>query len=392
MTTLPLRLRVPALVGAGVFALASLGAIRASDPACSGCDVTVHEWGTFTSIAADDGSAVDWLPLDGPQDVPCFVDRYRFNIKGWLSGTVRMETPVLYFYSREPTRVDAKVTFKQGMVTEWYPHAEVVPNGSAFTFADPAFSSTIAWTGVTVTPGRAEEFPTEDQPSHYYAARATDAAPVRVSGEDEKFLFYRGIGGFQPPIAAAVGSDGQILVRNTSGGPVGDVVLFENRGGTMAYALQHVGDGRVTTALPALDGKSIAPTAELEGVLIANGLYPKEAKAMVATWRDSWFEEGARLIYIAPRDAIDAILPLSIRPEPASITRVFVGRIELMTSRTKQDVRAALLNDDRATLLKYGRFLRPIVHRVSQDSTLAESKRFEAALKTVPSTVGRVCR
>src|SRR5207244_3833047 len=62
-------------------------------------DLTVHEWGTFTSIAAEDGRAVEWTPLDGPQDLPCFVDRFRFNIKGWMPGTVRMETPVLYFYA-----------------------------------------------------------------------------------------------------------------------------------------------------------------------------------------------------------------------------------------------------------------------------------------------------
>src|SRR6266566_2374361 len=54
--------------------------------------MTVHEWGTFTSIAGDDGRAVEWLPMDGPTDLPCFVDRLRFNLKGSLSGTVRMET------------------------------------------------------------------------------------------------------------------------------------------------------------------------------------------------------------------------------------------------------------------------------------------------------------
>ena len=39
---------------------------------------------------------------------------------------------------------------------------------------------------------------------------------------------------------------------------------------------------------------------DLEAALIAQGLFPKEAQAMVATWNDSWFEEGSRLIYILP--------------------------------------------------------------------------------------------
>src|SRR5215207_9751262 len=59
----------------------------------------VHEWGTFTSIAGADGRAVGWTPLSGPDDLPCFVDRLKFGPKWTLSGTVRMETPVLYFYS-----------------------------------------------------------------------------------------------------------------------------------------------------------------------------------------------------------------------------------------------------------------------------------------------------
>ena len=35
--------------------------------------MTVHEWGTFTSIAGESGQAVQWNPLDRPSDLPCFV-------------------------------------------------------------------------------------------------------------------------------------------------------------------------------------------------------------------------------------------------------------------------------------------------------------------------------
>ena len=49
---------------------------------------------------------------------------------------------------------------------------------------------------------------------------------------------------------------------------------------------------------------------------------------MVETWKDSWFEKGARLIYIVPSRAVDQILPLQIEPQPAETTRVFVGRLE----------------------------------------------------------------
>ena len=71
-------------------------------------------------------------------------------------------------------------------------------------------------------------------------------------------------------------------------------------------------------------------------MLLANGLYPEEASAMIDTWRESWFEEGTRLFYIVPRPAIDAILPLAITPAPSAIARVFVGRMELVTPATEQ--------------------------------------------------------
>src|SRR5215831_7973948 len=85
----------------------------------------VHEWGTFTSVAGGDGSAIDWDALGCTSDLPRFVNDLGFRgFKLRLRGTVRMETPVLYFYS--PTEVEAhvKVAFPKGLITEWYPRAD----------------------------------------------------------------------------------------------------------------------------------------------------------------------------------------------------------------------------------------------------------------------------
>ena len=62
---------------------------------------------------------------------------------------------------------------------------------------------------------------------------------------------------------------------------------------------------------------------------------------MVETWRDSWFEEGTRLIYIVPSRVIHAVLPLQIEPGPSAVARVFVGRIELITPALKRTVTEA---------------------------------------------------
>ena len=109
-----------------LLALSSLGAAP-TRTLTSAPQLTVHEWGTFTSVAGQDGRAVEWLPLSGPPDLPCFVDRFRFNIKGSLPGMVRMETPVLYFYTPREMTVNVNVRFPQGAMTEWFPRAAVTP-------------------------------------------------------------------------------------------------------------------------------------------------------------------------------------------------------------------------------------------------------------------------
>lgn len=65
---------------------------------------------------------------------------------------------------------------------------------------------------------------------------------------------------------------------------------------------------------------------------------------------------------------MDSILPLTIAPVPQQITRVFVGRIELVTPATEKAVETAYASGDQATLAKYGRFLIPILERMIQES------------------------
>ena len=377
-----------------LFTLGTLAAAHA--PANASGPLVVHEWGTFTSVAGPDGRAVDWLPLSGPPDLPCFVDRFAFNIKGSLRAKVRMETPVLYFYAPHDTTVNVNVRFRQGVVTEWFPRAVVTPaSADGTSIRRPDFASSISWADVKVTPAAAPDFRTDGSDSHYYLARRTDASPLQSGPEKEKFLFYRGVGNFEPPISATVGVDGSVVVRNPTGEAVGDVVLFTNRAGTMAYDVRRAVTGQFNFDPPRLDGEFVAPRAELERLLIAHGLYPREAAAMVDTWRDSWFEEGTRLFYIAPRKAIDAILPLAITPAPDKVARVFVGRIELVTPTTEQEVEAAIVRNDLQTLRRHGRFLQPIADRLLARLTPAARPRMQARLDPVYAsalTSPTVCR
>jgi hypothetical protein len=340
---------------------------QAAQPPRAASPLTVHEWGTFTSIAGVDGQAVQWQPQIAPTDLPCFVERSPWTYKGAIAGTVRMETPVLYFYSSRPVDVAVDVAFRLGLITEWYPRATVTHDNQPLQRA----SGTISWPSVRVTPGAAAAFPHDDRRNHYYTARETGADPVRVGAQAEKFLFYRGLGQFQPPIAAIAQPDGGVELRSLRGVPLGDVILFENRRGAMAFGAHRLAGDTARLPRPDMDDVSGAPLAELARTLVAHGLYEAEAQAMVNTWKDSWFEEGARLLYIAPRVDVDAILPLKITPAPAAVERVFVGRIELVTPATIRDVTAALDSNDRAVLEKYGRFLPLIAYRAGRPSPAA---------------------
>ena len=123
-----MKLRTTLLVMALASGLAALGlTIRNTGET----GLIVHEWGTFTSIAGKDGLALDWRPLAATNDLPGFVhdmaaptiaSGFRHDCpKCDLTGKIRMETPVIYFYTDRETDVTVRVDFPKGTITEWYP-------------------------------------------------------------------------------------------------------------------------------------------------------------------------------------------------------------------------------------------------------------------------------
>jgi hypothetical protein len=342
-------------------------------------DLTAHEWGTFTAIAGKDGRAVEWSPLGLPRfppstDLPQFVEHINgVNFKLGLRGTIRMETPVLYFYSPRDVTVSASVSFSKGLITEWYPHADRVQPTGVLTDTSlnraPSDGS-IAWNHVAVSPNLAGEFPSDAQTNRYYAARETSSSPLRVrtrAGEQqEKFLFYRGVSASPLPLSARLTSDGRLLVKSLNGDKIPNAILFERRGQRVGYHLTGALTDETAVEPPMLTGSVDFLYGELEEILVGQGLYRDEARAMIETWKDSWFEEGSRLIYIVPRGFIDEVLPLTIDPAPGQIVRVFVGRFEIVTPATAMAVKTAVAHNDEAILDKYSRFLESILNTIQQ--------------------------
>ncbi|MFT3839618.1 MAG: hypothetical protein QM723_21720 [Myxococcaceae bacterium] len=329
---------------------------------------TVHEWGTFTSVSDGRGGTVQWAPFLEQSDLPAFVHSgFRFVEgfgKGGIYANVRMETPVIYFYSDEDVLASVRVRMPAGSLTEWYPSVLTsMPAGdSPDVHQQHSDAHLLDWGAFKVLPHAHDALPDEHKPSHYYAAREVDAAEVNVctreggkaAVEREKFLFYRGVGTFQPPLSASFDARARPLVRvdngeattfarpRGSGGldakgfsltpreNLGEALVFERQG-------DQVGLKRVM-----LDGERhvdrVASGSSVEEVkaalverLVAAGLYEKEAKAMVKTWNDSWFEPGLRVFYVEPAPMVEEQLPLEVAPAPRERVRVIVGRLELFS-------------------------------------------------------------
>lgn len=356
--------------------------------------LTVHEWGTFTSIAGSEGQAVEWSPLTGSTDLPTFVEHFRDpGYKLGLRGTVRMETPVIYLYDSREETVSVNVAFSKGVITEWYPHASrVEPAGNLYgeNLRKTGASGAIAWDSVTLAPTGRLNLPAGNGNNHYFAARMTSSTPLSVktaTGEQqEKFLFYRGVSTFSVPLSAALDMGGKLRIRNRGDQEISTTILFERRGEKVGY---RIGGSLQTEAIldpPELTASIDDLGRDLEGILVAQGLYHDEARAMVETWRNSWFEEGSRLLYIVPPAFVNEVLPLSIKPAPAQTVRVFVGRLELVTPATQKAVETAFAAHDAAGLKAYGRFLEPILATMIKGETnSAQAHRLQGYLNAVNS-------
>jgi len=337
-----------------------------------------------------------------------------------------METPVIYFYADEEQTVDVAVDFPKGLITEWYPQARqigpsTVPAPRAVVQLDnyahkagvnPAFTFTsflrdgsvkqsqARWTHVEILPGKQNPdlsrcLPLDRSGSHYFAARETDAAFLRVnsmaksnpSPEVEKFIFYRGVGSFATPLRVTMASSSAVTVENTGPEPLAHLFILglENRAGKFIY-IDRLSPGEQRAVQMDLRNSSL-PLEKLShqlgermaASLVSEGLYHREATAMVDTWKDSWFaEDGLRVLYVLPRAWTDRTLPLTLDPAPRQLVRVMVGRAEVISSAQQHTLALALAKaaagdaaaraQALAEFKKLGRFAEPAMRLATKDA------------------------
>lgn len=426
-------------------ALALLGSVTRSHQK----GFVAHEWGTFTSFQGSDGVLLNWRPLQTSR-LPDFVYNWQhpgFNRqglgslafgKGGMVTLQRMETPVIYFYADEKQTVDVSVDFPKGLITEWYPQASKIGPSSIpapaaiakadelahkagarpdFTFATllkdhAAKESRARWTDVEILPANesrdtARSLLQDRSGSHYFAARDTDSAFIRVDSpgttnatpEHEKFIFYRGVGSFATPLRVTMEGNA-ITIENTGAEPLNHLFVLglHDGAGKFIPVDQLAGGEKRVVQVNLVDG--ILPAKKLSeqlcqsmaNALTSEGLYQREAQAMVDTWRDSWFEEnGVRVLYTLPRPWTDQTLPITLEPKPRELVRVMVGRAEVFTPATQKKLSDALAmaqkgdTQARATFIseckKLGRFAEPALRKLMVVVDKSNWALYDAAIK-----------
>jgi hypothetical protein len=367
------------------FLLALFLAVLAHCNAKSRERLAVHEWGTFTSLQDEAGDSIGGINTDD-EPVPDFV--HRLINSRWLflnrseappaffqgaprchpDVTMRLETPVLYFYPPDggfAQAIDVRVEFRGGWLTEFYPGAEAKAPG--FDSADPdrvfpALASKqyeefkngfghlqrdrageLSWTGVKLG---ADGAGPETNAKVWLAPRAVQSAMLRTpQDERERFLFYRGVGNIDAGLKV-VRNEAQKTLEIRDRAPSEPPVISQ------AWLVEVRADGRCAHrsigSLPADkqpraevpasfppeafgDGRLESLQKEMRAALIANGLFADEADALLRTWEISYFKSrGLRLFYVCPPSEIERLLPLHISV-PCDITRVMIGRIEIVT-------------------------------------------------------------
>ena len=376
--------------------------------------LVVHEWGTFTSFQDANGSTIQGINVDD-EPVPPFVHRLRdfqtFRTTSlpasWSQGaprcypgvTLRLETPVLYFYPPagwQATPFDVRATFVGGWLTEFYPSA-ATQGMDVQKVVDGSARGSLLWRQLHLDSTADSLKPKTDAPV-WLAPRAVRSTLVvnEANREAEKYLFYRGVGNLDAPIV--VREEGGTLHVSLRDGdsrlnrlPRLWVVEVSPDGSVRHQTLEPQGRSVTMPGFPESFGNQKTSLEqlkrELAAALTADGLFADEAAAMLATWSLSYFDsEGLRVFFMLPQSWTDAQLPLSIST-PTNVTRVMVGRVELVSAHQREVLQKLYALPDEAVQGGPRLYADPNVYRLMQAGNLSHAELYRATGRKVPEAL-----
>ena len=355
----------------------------------------VHEWGTFLAMNGSDGVSLDGMYHE-EHALPSFVHARSKDQLHLPMSRVKGETPVIYFYPRQLSKVQVEVDFPTGLWTQWYPQATTVAPGIVQVSSPPQpRHGRISWSVLVRPPDMKHgEPPATSSDALWNYARDVDAGFVTTDRtqstspeEWERFIFYRGLGEAPLPVQMRF-SDGRITASTTERDGLHHlfVLRVENGRGAYTYTTALKPDSGFDQAVPAMDHALPLDqfveqvSADVASRLVASGLYKKEALAMVNTWKSSYFKtDGVRVLFVMPQSWTDRFIPMRITPAPEQLVRVMVGRVELLDrdreSRAEKAIGALASSNPQVReqafdlLRSEGRYVEPIVRRTLQAST-----------------------
>lgn len=388
-------------VSVSVFAVVSCRSSESTGPAVVASGLTAHEWGTFTSMVDSTGHELIGLHHE-EEPLPDFVyRRSREAVRRWKGAEARpvhvnqkLETPVVYFYADREMTIDLRVDFPKGVISEWFPAAQ-----SYLPALDPNLTSlaakdgSMAWRARVAPTLSAAAFPPVAATDIWAPSRNVAATPLSITGENgdeqERFIFYRGIGDFTLPFQIHENADGTLDIVNDSNDASPAVFLLRvHEGGGAIVPLGSLSAHGSIRSIPApaegkernLDEYVADAKQQIAASLVGSGLYADEAQAMVDTWSKSYFQSfGLRVLYVVPRQWTDALLPMTMTPVPDALVRTLVGRVEVLTRADEANLMTRITQAKNAqlpyaTLLpSLGRFAEPKLRRAAEmtsDATL----------------------
>ncbi len=381
--------------GSGAGAGTASGAGPASGNGTTGSGEPVkglvaHEWGTYTSVQSSLGTTMEGMAHED-EPLPAFVHGRADTGKGMCNAkqlefcpkgvTQKLETPVIYFYGEQAGDVRVSVDFPKGIISQWYPNANTfAPAVDPNKVGTPAGGS-MSWLFQLDPKLGDADFPPVAATDIWAPSRHVGSVPIQLSvdqkPEQERFIFYRGLGGFDTPFHVTSKDQTTIALHNDSPQAVPAAYLL--------VVTESYGQVRSLGAVPAkgaseatlLDKQQLPMNVfigeakkQVKAGLVASGLTGDEAQAMVDTWERSYFTiPGTRILYVAPRAWTDELLPIHITPEPKELVRTLVGRVEVLTVAEETSIADSIKayqagkESEYDVIKKLGRFAEPKLRR-----------------------------